>query len=86
MLKLREIVSGIIALHGNDPPIVHRDLKPENVLLDIHGGIRIADLGLAKVTQSKTESAGVSHIKGTVYYMSPESLDPQQIPGLHIDI
>jgi len=76
-----QIAGGLAAAH--DKGIVHRDLKPENVLLTPSGEAKIADFGLAKLTEpSDAElsqlptadrvetTAGV--VMGTVAYMSPE--------------
>jgi len=81
-LELAEqIASGLATAH--EKGIVHRDLKPENVLITKSGLAKIADFGLAKLTEPSGEqgsqlptsdghqtSAGV--VMGTVSYMSPE--------------
>ena len=53
------ITLGLEALHA--AAVVYRDLKPENILLDLHGHIRITDLGLAVLLpdgQTATSKAG----------------------------
>lgn len=59
--------------------IIHRDIKPANLMLTSEGGIKVADLGLARLTEatssgeqsnfSITQAGGVL---GTVDYMPPE--------------
>jgi serine/threonine protein kinase len=76
-----QIASGLAEAHENG--IVHRDLKPENILLTKSGEAKIADFGLAKLTEPG--GAGLSQlptsdglktsegiVMGTVTYMSPE--------------
>jgi serine/threonine protein kinase len=81
-----QIASGLAAAH--EKGIVHRDLKPENILITKSGLVKIADFGLAKLTESSAAkvsalptsdghqtSAGV--VLGTVAYMSPEQVRGQ---------
>ncbi|KAG2073916.1 kinase-like protein [Suillus decipiens] len=42
-----ELLVGIYHLHCQG--VIHRDIKPSNILIDSHGHLVIADLGLAKV-------------------------------------
>lgn len=49
--------------------IVHRDIKPDNLMLDQHGTVKIADLGLAF-----TEETGEEQLAGTPHFMAPEQV------------
>lgn len=42
-----ELLVGVYHLHCQG--VIHRDIKPSNILIDSHGHLVIADLGLAKV-------------------------------------
>lgn len=50
--------------------VIHRDIKPENVLLLKDGGLRLIDLGVARLPQLEDFSA--ENIPGTASYMAPE--------------
>jgi serine/threonine protein kinase len=57
--------------HAHNAGIVHRDIKPSNIMLDKHGGMRLADFGIAKIQSDGASSDGDSFL-GTPQYMSPE--------------
>jgi len=63
---------------AHDKGIVHRDIKPENIMVDTEGNVKIADFGLAKLLDKKTESAMLTkanQVMGTMHYMAPEQFE-----------
>ncbi|XP_059667865.1 putative receptor protein kinase ZmPK1 [Cornus florida] len=52
--------------------VIHCDVKPENILLDSDFEPKIADFGLAKLSQRGTPGSEVSRIRGTKGYIAPE--------------
>ncbi len=51
--------------------VVHRDVSPSNLLVTFDGQTKVADFGIAKVSQ-RTFQTRTGGVKGKVSYMSPE--------------
>jgi len=69
--------------YAHDQGVVHRDIKPENVLIDGRGRVKIADFGLAKLTDrgpADLTLTGTRQVMGTFQYMAPEQYrSPQDV-------
>ncbi|HUN81218.1 MAG TPA: serine/threonine-protein kinase, partial [Phycisphaerae bacterium] len=89
-LKLRDRLELIARIadavhHAHQHGVVHRDLKPGNILVDAQGQPKILDFGVARLTDSDTQTitlqTDVGQLVGTIPYMSPEQVtgDSRQI-------
>ncbi|KAK1271813.1 putative serine/threonine-protein kinase WNK5 [Acorus gramineus] len=66
----RQILRGLVYLHGHNPPVIHRDLKCDNIFINGHiGQVKIGDLGLAAILRGTQPAHSVI---GTPEFMAPE--------------
>ena len=67
--------------------MVHRDLKPENVMLTAEGGVKLLDLGVAKISDGidslKTRANAVF---GTPAYVAPEQAIDASTVDMRADV
>lgn len=69
----RDTLLGLEYLHHQK--ILHRDIKPENLLLDEHGNVKIADLGVSQ--QFTDDDAEISSSVGTPAFLPPEAVSKE---------
>ena len=73
--------------HAHQRGLIHRDIKPENVILTKDGNVKLADLGLARLTaDEKWAMSEAGMAIGTPYYISPEQVRGQVDVDIRADI
>ncbi|KAK8555759.1 hypothetical protein V6N13_069841 [Hibiscus sabdariffa] len=66
----RQILEGLLYLHGHNPPVIHRDLKCDNIFVNGNQGeVKIGDLGLAAILR---QARAAHSVIGTPEFMAPE--------------
>ena len=75
LAAVSEAADGLQAIH--DVGIVHRDIKGQNLLRSLHGSVKVADLGIAVVSEgvsSDLRTRGLD-LAGSLAFMAPELFD-----------
>lgn len=75
MELIPQICDGLQFAHQEG--VIHRDIKPENILIDSRNRVKIADFGLAKLTEQSDQNftlTGTHQVMGTPRYMAPEQM------------
>ena len=68
MLEVAEALA-----YAHEKSTIHRDIKPDNIMMTSDGHAKVADLGLARVSeQGLTQLTGTGTAMGTPLYMAPE--------------
>ncbi|CAK9221131.1 unnamed protein product [Sphagnum troendelagicum] len=70
---LKGVAAALAYLHDDcQQCVLHRDVKPSNVLLDAKFNPHLADFGLARLIDHRTENVQTTIIAGTRGYLAPE--------------
>jgi serine/threonine-protein kinase len=67
---------------AHEAGVIHRDVKPANLMVDAAGHAKLADFGVARVTETDGEQGEATRagaMIGTPSYMSPEQIQGQSI-------
>lgn len=65
-----QVCAALSYAHENN--IVHRDIKPHNIIVDDSGHIKVADFGIARVSDEDATITQTGALLGTPHYLSPE--------------
>lgn len=74
---IRQASLGIQYAHEQE--ITHRDIKPGNMVLDLHGVVRVLDLGLAQLRGQETETEVTELTRGDQILGTPDFMSPEQL-------
>jgi serine/threonine-protein kinase len=67
---------------AHEAGVIHRDVKPANLMVDAGGHAKLADFGVARLTEPEGEQGEATRagaMVGTPSYMSPEQIQGQTI-------
>jgi serine/threonine-protein kinase len=70
----------LVSPAGNPFGLVHRDISPDNLFLNREGVTKVADFGIAKLSNLEGLTA-TGMVKGKLAYMSPEQMRGDTLDG-----
>ena len=73
---IKELLTGLQALHCGEPEILHMDLKPRNILVDIEGHMHLTDFGISRILPEGESTVSTETI-GTKGWRPVETLSEQ---------
>jgi serine/threonine-protein kinase len=80
-----DVAEALACFHAHG--LLHRDIKPANVILCKGGGVKLADLGLARATNDlELDAVEEGKAIGTPEYISPEQVSGAFEPDIRSDI
>ena len=87
--RILQSARGLAYAHSQG--IIHRDIKPGNILRDIEGVVKVADLGLARLSALEGSTGATSltqagTVVGTPEYMAPEQAVDSGTVDQRVDI
>ena len=74
---IKEILTGLHALHNGVKKVLHRDLKPRNILVDHEGRMRLADFGVSRILDHEETSLHTGP-EGTLGWIAAESIERRE--------
>ncbi len=70
---LKQILDGLASIHTVG--LLHLDIKPSNIMVDIHGKVKLIDLGASKDYMQGVGASVYSSMARTNRYAPPEQMD-----------
>lgn len=76
---LRQAAEALDYAHAQG--VVHRDIKPSNLMLTPEGRVKIADFGIARLSDQTSDLTMTGSVVGSPHYLSPEQIRGETLDG-----